>query len=46
MVGVELNQNEVVTKAPPLVKFMHRWTKRQVVDYCAKKRWSCEIHED
>ena len=36
-------QDDVVVEAAPIVKYMKRWTRARVRDYCASKGWKISV---
>ena len=36
-------QDGVVVKAAPIVKYMKRWPRTRVRDYCAEKGWAVSV---
>ena len=40
--GVVLWDDRVVETAP-IVKYMNRWSRDQVRDYCARKEWTVRV---
>ena len=38
--GLIAEQGRVI-QAAPVIRYMIGWDGRQVVDYCARKRWQC-----
>lgn len=41
--GVLLDEDGVVTKAPPIVRYMVGWTRHRLVNYCAEKGWIVQV---
>lgn len=41
--GVVFSRAEVATQAAPIIKWMKGWSFHQVVSYCKKRNWSCEV---
>lgn len=33
---------EMVVRVPPIVKYMKGWSRAEVLDYCARKRWKVD----
>jgi len=38
--GIVLNQNFIVIKTAPIVKYMRGWNYKKVCHYCSKRGWS------
>ena len=36
-------ENDIVTEAAPIVKYMHGWSRDKVRDYCKQKGWQIAV---
>lgn len=41
--GLVLDENDVVVRAAPILKYMIGWSWQRVLHYCTIKRWTCEL---
>lgn len=38
-------RDDIVTETAPILRFMKRWSRDRVRDYCQRNRWTIELVE-